>query len=327
MSIKGIDVSEFQGKIDWEKVKATGIKYAILRCGYGIDTTNQDDSYFERNIEECERLGIPYGVYLFSYANTVEKAKSEAQHTLRLIKGHKLALGVWYDIEDNNTSGKASKETLTNIINTYCNTIKNAGYECGVYASVSWLDSKIEKQIKNAFPIWVAQYYSKCEYKEKYVLWQYTSDGKVDGISGRVDMNYLYDENLLNDTENKPTEKEDSKKSNKIDEDGLWGKETTKKAQKVFGTTVDGIVSNQYSRYKSDNPGLLSSTFEWEGNPGKNGSELIRAIQEWCGAKKDGYMGPDTIKLMQKKLGTYVDGYVSNPSSMVKVFQKWLNKQ
>ncbi len=135
--VKGIDVSEFQGKIDWNKVKKSGIEFAILRVGYGMDITKQDDKYIARNISECERLNIPYGVYLFSYANTVEKAKSEAQHTLRLIKGHKLSLGVWYDIEDNGTSGKVSKETLTNIINTYCNTIKNSGFRCGVYASLS----------------------------------------------------------------------------------------------------------------------------------------------------------------------------------------------
>ena len=187
--VKGIDVSEFQGKIDWNKVKSDGIKFAIIRCGYGMDITSQDDKYIERNIKECERLGIPFGIYLFSYANTVEKAKSEAQHTLRIAKGHKPSLGIWYDIEDNNTSGKVSKEMLTNIINTYCNTIKNAGYYVGVYASVSWLDKKIESQIKNNYPIWVAQYYSKCEYEGKYDIWQYTSSGKVNGISGNVDKN------------------------------------------------------------------------------------------------------------------------------------------
>ena len=82
MAIKGIDVSEFQGNIDWDKVKADGIKFAILRVGFGMDITSQDDKHIERNISECERLGIPYGVYLFSYANTVEKAKSEAEQSM-----------------------------------------------------------------------------------------------------------------------------------------------------------------------------------------------------------------------------------------------------
>lgn len=114
---------------------------------------------------------------------------------------------------------------------------------------------------------------------------------------------------------------------NKIDEDGVWGKETTKKAQIVFGTTVDGIVSNQYSSEKSKNPGLSSTTFEWSSKPNSCGSELIKAIQRKVGANKDGFIGVETITKMQKWLGTTQDGYVSNPSLMIKAFQKWLNKQ
>ena len=120
-----------------------------------------------------------------------------------------------------------------------------------------------------------------------------------------------------------------SSSKKKINEDGVWGVDTTKLAQKVFGTTVDGKISNQSSKYKSSNPGLSSSTFEWKSNP-TGGSALIKAIQKWCGTpsgKIDGRIGPDLIKRMQKKLGTPQDGKVSNPSSMVKAFQAWLNKQ
>ena len=115
--------------------------------------------------------------------------------------------------------------------------------------------------------------------------------------------------------------------SEKIKEDGYWGKDTTRKAQKVFGTPIDGIVSNQYASYKAENPGLLSSTFEWKSNPSKNGSVLIKAIQKKIGVRQDGKIGPDTIKGMQRWLGTPVDGKVSYPSEMVKAFQRWLNKQ
>ena len=87
---KGIDVSKHQGKINWAKVKAAGIDFAIIRCGYGSDQKDQDDAYWQYNVSECERLGIPYGVYLYSYANTTAKARSEAQHTLRLLKGHSI---------------------------------------------------------------------------------------------------------------------------------------------------------------------------------------------------------------------------------------------
>ena len=255
MAIKGIDVSEFQGKIDWNKVKNDGIKFAILRVGFGMDIESQDDKYIERNIKECENLGIPYGVYLFSYADSVEKAKSEAEHTLRLIKGHKLAMGVWYDIEDNKTSGSISKSTLTNIINTYCNTIEKAGFDVGIYASLSWLNNKIDASVQDKWPVWVAQYYKECQYKGDYKIWQYASDGKVDGISGKVDMNYYYGE--LDSSINKDTSNKEEKK-HIIDVDGKWGEDTTRKAQEVFGTTVDGIVTDQYACYKSSNPRINS---------------------------------------------------------------------
>ncbi len=115
--------------------------------------------------------------------------------------------------------------------------------------------------------------------------------------------------------------------------DGLWGKDTTTKAQEVFGTTIDGIVSNQYKRYKDDNPGLLSATFEWKNNPKSNGSSLIRAMKRFLNNEinakltVNGHVNVAFIKAMQKWLGTVQDGHVSKPSSMVKAFQKWLNTQ
>lgn len=113
----------------------------------------------------------------------------------------------------------------------------------------------------------------------------------------------------------------------KIKVDGQWGKETTIKAQQVFGVTVDGMVSNQYYTSKILNPGLLPTTFEWKMMPSRKGSDLIKAIQKKVGVLQDGFIGPTTIKAMQKWLKTTEDGYVSKPSEMVKAFQKWLNLQ
>lgn len=119
--------------------------------------------------------------------------------------------------------------------------------------------------------------------------------------------------------------KPEKPKEYKIDVDGKWGTDTTKKAQEVFETTVDGIVSNQRIEYKSKNPGLVES-FEWKSNP-TGYSELIKAIQKKVGATQDGWIGPNTIKKMQKYFGTVQDGCISNPSDVVKAFQRWLNKQ
>lgn len=140
----------------------------------------------------------------------------------------------------------------------------------------------------------------------------------------RSKMDYICNE--VNKKLNNSTDSSDKKEENKhtIDEDGKWGKDTTKKAQEVFGTTIDGVVTDQRKEYKSQNPGLIS--FEWKSNP-TGYSELIRAIQKKVGANVDGWIGTETIKKMQKYFGTIQDGCVSNPSDVVKAFQKWLNKQ
>ena len=114
--------------------------------------------------------------------------------------------------------------------------------------------------------------------------------------------------------------------SNDIAVDGIWGPATTKKAQQVFKTTVDGKVSNQYKKYAASNPGLSSASFEWKNKP-NGSSQLIKAIQKKVGVSQTGHINQTTIKAMQKWLGTTVDGVVSRPSQMVKAFQKWLNKQ
>ena len=141
----------------------------------------------------------------------------------------------------------------------------------------------------------------------------------------RSKMDYIAEK--VNEKLNNATDISDKKEEKKhiIDEDGKWGEDTTTKAQEVFGTTVDGIVTDQYKCYEKENPGLIS--FEWLDNPSNYGSELVRAIQKKVGANVDGHIGPETIKKMQAWLGTVQDGYVSNPSDVVKAFQEWLNKQ
>lgn len=308
MSKKGIDVSEFQGKIDWKKVKNDGIEFAILRCGYGMDFSNQDDVEYERNANECERLGIPYGVYLMSYANTVEKARSEAKHVLRLIEGRKISLGVWHDIEDNGTSGAINKETLTNIINTFCNTIKNAGYKVGVYANLNWLENKIEKTIKDNYDIWVAQYYSKCEYEGKYIMWQHTSSGKVNGISTNVDMNILYEDLPVinnNDNNNSKTNNSEIVKSlqralNKdyncgLDVDGIIGPLTTKA---VNNNMVRNFTVGEFAKWVQERliaKGYSLNEFGVDGRYGNESEKKVKEFQANCGIDVDGIVGINTV--------------------------------
>lgn len=180
-----IDVSEHKGKIDWEKVKLQ-IDGAILRCGYGMDIQRQDDAQFKRNADECTRLGIPFGVYLYSYADSIEKAKSEAAHVLRLIKPYKLSYPVYYDLEEPGTQKGAVERA-----NVFGDIIEKASYQCGVYANLNWWNNYLKGLER--FTKWVAQYNTKCDYKGSNLdMWQYTDSGKVDGIKGNVDMNECY---------------------------------------------------------------------------------------------------------------------------------------
>lgn len=182
--LKVIDVSSWQKKINWEKVK-NEVDAVILRCGYGMNYKYQDDYEFERNAKECERLGIPYGVYLYSYATNDTKAKSEAAHILRLIEGKNLSLPVYLDCEEGYTSGYAARacEVIGNIL-------QNNGYTFGVYANTSWWNNYLTKV--TSYTRWVAQYYKVCQYTGTYDAWQYSSSGKVKGIEGNVDMNIMY---------------------------------------------------------------------------------------------------------------------------------------
>ena len=194
--IAGIDVSAHNQTIDWERVKKAGVEFAILRCGFGQDYKSQDDKYFARNVSECERLKIPYGVYLYSYALNKKTASSEADHALRLLKGHTPKYGVWFDMEDadkyKQRNGMPSDETLVNICVEFCDKMIKNGYKTGIYASLSWFKNQLNDSKLDKYDKWVAQWNDKCSYTKDYVMWQYTSSGLVDGINGRTDMNIMY---------------------------------------------------------------------------------------------------------------------------------------
>lgn len=181
-----IDVSEHQGVINWEKVKPQ-IDGAILRCGYGSDYTYQDDEQFKRNADECTRLGIPFGVYLYSYATSVAQAQSEADHVLRLINGYKLSYPVYLDLEEGGTQDGAVERAIV-----FGDIIEKAGYWCGIYANLYWWEVILKKGLER-FTKWVAQYNVMCEYDGAHLdIWQYSSKGKVDGVNGNTDMNECY---------------------------------------------------------------------------------------------------------------------------------------
>ena len=125
---KGIDVSTHNEKIDWKRVKQSGVDYAIIRCGYGTNETSRDDKRWEENVKGCVENNIPYGVYLYSYADTVAKASSEADHAIRLLQGKKLSYPVYYDLEEYAVRNKVSKTGIGDIAETFCNKLSPKGF-------------------------------------------------------------------------------------------------------------------------------------------------------------------------------------------------------
>lgn len=196
MSKIGIDVSSYQGTIDWTKVKNNGIEFAIIKI---IRKDLYPDNQFETNWNGCGDSGITIqGVYNYSYATSEEKARKDAQEVLKILNGRKTM--VWFDSEDDCQKNLGPK--LISIINAYASVILNAGLQFGVYSGEWFYKTYIQSQGGIEYPVWIANYGNntgKLEpgYEPKIpqmVGWQYTSMGKVNGISGAVDMNIWYDD-------------------------------------------------------------------------------------------------------------------------------------
>ena len=197
--LKGIDVSEHQGVIDWNKVK-DHIDFAILRTGYG---RNNIDKQFIRNIEECNRLGIKVGVYWFSYALNVEMASKEAEYCLEAIKPYKINFPVIFDLEYDsfNYASKngitLDKRTATDMVKAFLEKIESNGYIAVNYANPNFIEDEFYQEELEKYPLWLAWYGVTEESIKKYnpSIWQYSESGEIEGIEGKeVDMNYCYKE-------------------------------------------------------------------------------------------------------------------------------------
>ena len=191
---RGIDVSEWNGTIDWAKVKKDDVSFAILRCGgtYMSSRKQYSDDTFVYNAKECERLGIPYGVYFFSTAKSAADAKKELDFTLQQLKGLNPSMPIYYDLEWEDLASASNRKLLADISTIFCEGIAAAGYEPGVYASVSWWEYLLTDPCFDRWTKWVAQYYSECEYQGGYDIWQCTSVATINGIPGsnNVDLNF-----------------------------------------------------------------------------------------------------------------------------------------
>ncbi len=276
MTKLGVDVSKHNGNVDWQAVKNAGYgSFAIIRAGYGGDYTNQDDPQFERNVNECERLGIPYGVYLYSYALNTNDVKGEVNHILRLLKkiGKNFKYGVWFDMEDadgyKKNHGMPSNSTLVDICYTFCEAVESAGYYAGIYASLSWLNNQLNNSKLDRFDKWVAQWNnSGCTYKKTYSIWQNTNNVSIGGK--RFDGNKLMRDFATSSQSGGTTPKKSNEElANEVIQ-GKWGNGQDRKnrltnagydyqaVQNIVNQKL-GATSNYYSKYSGNTTSIVDA--------------------------------------------------------------------
>lgn len=324
--LKGIDVSSHQGNIDWGKVKSQ-IDFAIIRLGYGDNIERQDDSYFIKNANGCINNNIPFGVYIYSYALNLggsESIQSEIDHTKKMLsKISKKPFCVYIDMEDDSTI-KLGKTMLTNFALEFCKQIKNAGYKVGVYANENWFRNYLQVSTiaSYGYSIWCAKYSQyKPNISSNYDIWQYSSTGRINGINGNVDMNYMYNNIIGSQTTNKKT----------IDElareviAGKYGNgEARKKALGDKYSQVQERVNQLLKKPKKSIEEIAKEVIagKWgNGNDRKNRltqagynyQEVQNRVNQILAPKKEYYTvkSGDTLSAIAKRYGTTVNQLVA----------------
>ena len=326
----GIDISKHNGNIDLKPYKK---QFVIIRVGYGNFTL---DEKFKRNVEECKKLNIPFGVYHYSYALNKSQAKEEAKAVLHAIKPYKhdIRVGVWFDMED--ADGYKSKHgfkftsaNIGGICKAFCDEISKAGYYAGIYTASSWLHHL--KGTCDKYDKWVASW-GKDNGKQNTntslhgTLQQYTSK-PLDKDIMYIDISHYSKDRKAKGKASKP--EKTSGKASKLAVDGSLGTASVKAMQKWLGTTVDGVISGQAENNKKYMSACNNSAWQFTSHANKSekptGSQAIKALQKKLGVTADGIVGQVTIKALQKYLKVKVDGYLG--SDTAKALQKYLNNR
>ena len=317
----GIDISKHNGNINLEPYRK---QFVMIRVGYGRFTL---DSKFKRNVSECKRLNIPFGVYFYSYALNVAQARAEAKAVLHAIKPYKhdIRVGVWFDMEDadgfkSKHGFKFTSDNIGGICKAFCDEISKSGYYAGIYTASSWLHHL--KGTCDKYDKWVASWgkdngKQNTNTKAHGTLQQYTSK-PIDKDIMYVDISHYSKARKAKSKTSKP-EKTSGKASLAVD--GSLGTESVKAMQKWLGTTVDGVVSGQAKSYKAYMTACNNKAWEYKDKP--TGSQMIKALQSKLKVKPDGIVGQETTKALQKFLGVKVNGKLDTVTA--KAMQKYLN--
>lgn len=252
----GIDVSKWQGRIDWNLVKADGVQFAMIRATFGWGKGNVD-ILFDTNYDGATKAGIPVGAYHYSYARTPEEAIKEAEHCYSVIKDKTFSYPIAYDMEE---SGVASlgKKKISQIAKAFCEKMESYGYYVCIYANKHWLDNYFEDEILEKYDVWLAQWTNKPTFEKTYGIWQKSPKGTVDGIKGYVDLNESYKHypsimklNGLNGFKKEKPSKQESQKP--ITKNYSLGQKIKLKNTKLYATSTASkevnTISGEYYIY------------------------------------------------------------------------------
>lgn len=276
-----VDVSSHNGAINWATAKAAGVKAAIIRCGYGSDAIKYDDARYKTNIEGALASGIVVGVYLYSYAKTVESAKSEAAHALRLISPYKdkIKLPIFYDLEERDRVAGASDRAKT-----FCDILKANGYKVGIYADLDYWSNYLKGFSGYSCYHWVAKW-SEPKPTGQVDIWQYDAHGKVAGIGSGVDMDRAYGELLEIINGKEPTPTPTPQPGGKI----MLGVDILKKGSK--GAEVFAVQSILKAKgFKGENGKVLALDSSY----GANTAYAVASFQKSAGLTADSICGAKT---------------------------------
>ena len=284
---KGIDVSRWQGEVDFEKVKSQGYSFVMLNAGYG-KYIGQKDAYFERNYAAAKKAGLNIGAYWYSYALTEADALAEAKTFLEAVKGKRFEYPLAFDIEDTSQS-ELPNAAINKMITAFCTHLESKGYYAAVYSYADFLKRKVSDSVKSRFDVWVAHFDVAKPSAESYGMWQYTSKGKVSGVTGSCDCNYAYKdypsiikENGLNLF---------SSQAKVLDTSGY------KKGDK--GT---GVLALKYLLMLAGKKGLHKQTIDKNGIFGTGTEKAVNAILKSLGYPTNGIAGNSFIHRLGSEL-------------------------
>ena len=295
--MRGIDVSEFQANIDWNKVVNDNIKFAILKFANIYDTEKiYYDTKFEINYKKCKELNIPIGAYIYNYCNSIDNMELNLKEIFSKLNNKYFELPIFLDMEDK-TILSEGKPYLSKMCNRFCEIINGKSFNPGIYANLNWLENYLDvSQFLNA-KIWIAQYNSECTYQKPYMIWQYSKTGKINGISGDVDLNYLYNEVKINYT------LEWQKIMNKtyncnLEEDGIFGPMCKLVALKYYLNYNIPIICNKHVLFIQKLFNLKGYKLAEDSMFGPKCEQATISLQKDNNLTIDGCVGPEVTVLL-----------------------------